>query len=284
MVRALCVARMPLLLLGGEDHRTHVTPYGAPLGAGLPWWTPAQNATYPLAECALVDLNDDTAAGGRNHSSGGFNGTFSAELYGARLLQMLDQHDTNKPLFVYTAWHVAHLPLEVPMRYKQRYHGMIADRDRLVYAAMISAVDDQFGLIVAKLKARGMYNNTVIVLTTDNGGPICVNMSNATARDEGCSRNCGSNNYPLRGSKMTDFSGGTRGVALVSSPLLPTDRRGVRWSGMSHGTDLYVTLARLAGVPDAALAASGPLPPDGVDLWPALVSDAPSPRTELVVR
>lgn len=268
---------------GGEDHTTHVTPYGTPLGAGMPWWTPADNATYPLDGCALVDLNDDTAAHGLNHSSAGFNGTFSADVYGSRLLDILDQHDASVPLFVYAAWHVAHLPLEVPAHYTRRYDGVISDPDRRMYAAMISAVDDQVGRMVAKLKSKGMYNNSVVVLVTDNGGPICIGMAPARSKSEGCHSNCGSNNFPLRGSKMTDFSGGTRGVAMISSPLLPASIRNTSWGGMSHGTDLYVTLAKLAGVSDEALAASGPVPPDGLNLWPALVEGGASPRTEAVV-
>ena len=46
--------------------------------------------------------------------------------------------------------------------------------------------------------------------------------------------------------------------------------------------DLYATLSGLAGVGPAALADSGPVPPDSIDVWPALLAGRPSPRTELV--
>ena len=53
---------------------------------------------------------------------------------------------------------------------------------------MISAVDDSIGQVVSKLKEYGMFNNTLIIWSSDNGGPA----------DH-------ANNYPLRGAKGADF-------------------------------------------------------------------------------
>ena len=86
----------------------------------------------------------------------------------------------------------------------------------------------------------------------------------------------------LRGSKMTDWEGGVRGLALVSSPLLAAARKGTVYAGLLHQTDVYVTFAKLAGVSSDALARSGPVPVDGIDIWEALTSGGASPRTELV--
>lgn len=51
---------------------------------------------------------------------------------------------------------------------------------------MVAALDDAVGAVVKTLKSRGMYYNTVIVFTTDNGGPSNGFDSNAA------------NNFPLR--------------------------------------------------------------------------------------
>mgnify|MGYP000320175701 CR=1 FL=1 len=51
---------------------------------------------------------------------------------------------------------------------------------------MVAALDDSVGAIVKTLKARGMYDNTVILFTTDNGGPANGNNNNAAS------------NFPLR--------------------------------------------------------------------------------------
>jgi hypothetical protein len=82
---------------------------------------------------------------------------------------------------------------------------------------------------------------------------------------------------------MTDWEGGTRGAAFVSGGVVPVERRNSTYEGLVSQVDWYYTLASLAGVPPAAvLADSGPVAPDSIDVWPALISDAPSPRTELV--
>lgn len=51
---------------------------------------------------------------------------------------------------------------------------------------MLAALDDSVGAVVKTLKARGMYNNTIIMFTTDNGGPANGFDANAA------------NNFPLR--------------------------------------------------------------------------------------
>lgn len=51
---------------------------------------------------------------------------------------------------------------------------------------MVAALDDSVGAVVKTLKARNMYNNTVILFTTDNGGPANGYNDNAA------------NNFPLR--------------------------------------------------------------------------------------
>lgn len=51
---------------------------------------------------------------------------------------------------------------------------------------MVAALDDSVGAVVKALKARNMYNNSVILFTTDNGGPANGNNNNAAS------------NFPLR--------------------------------------------------------------------------------------
>lgn len=77
--------------------------------------------------------------------------------------------------------------------------------------------------------------------------------------------------------------GGVRGVSFVASPLLAgSPVVGSRWRGLVAQPDVFFTLAHLGGVTDAALAASGPLPPDGMDMWDGLRTGGDSPRNEVV--
>ena len=71
-------------------------------------------------------------------------------------------------------------------------------------------------------------------------------------------------------------------VCFVASALLPVARRGTIYSGMAHSSYWYITLVEgLAGDLVDRLN-SGPRPPDGFNLWPALLSGGASPRTEVV--
>ncbi len=88
----------------------------------------------------------------------------------------------DKPFFMYYASPLPHLPLQVPQEYVDKYVKLFGDEKpytgkayfpnrypHAAYAGMITYLDDQVGEIVAKLKELGIYENTLIVFTSDNG-------------------------------------------------------------------------------------------------------------------
>ena len=83
-------------------------------------------------------------------------------------------------------------------------------------------------------------------------------------------------NYPLRAGKWTNWDGGFRVNAFISSPLLPASRRNGSFDGMMHITDIWATFCELAELP-----ASASRGVDGLSMWKAIVSGGPSPRTEM---
>ena len=80
------------------------------------------------------------------------------------------------------------------------------------YAAIVTNLDAIVGRIVDALKTKQMYNDTLIVFCSDNGGPIYYPGS--------------ANNYPLLGGKYSDFEGGVRTFAFISGGALPSAVRG----------------------------------------------------------
>lgn len=92
------------------------------------------------------------------------------------------QDHKDGPFFLYYASPIPHLPLQAPQRWVDQYRDTLEDptpytgrgyfpnaHPRATYAAMISYLDEQVGDLVAQLKALGLYENTLILFTSDNG-------------------------------------------------------------------------------------------------------------------
>lgn len=159
---------------------------------------------------------------------------------------------------------------------------------------MVSALDESVRQIVTTLKKKGLYDNSIIIFTTDNG-----------AAAGGLDASAGSN-YPLRGSKNTLWEGGVRGVGFVHSPLIKkrgkkkmihmwtSDLKLLRFerslnlfffphisgrvsTALLHASDWLPTFFALAGGDVKGL---GPI--DGFNVWETISSDAQSPRYEIL--
>jgi len=106
---------------------------------------------------------------------------YAAELMLDETLQWLDAQ-TDNPFFLYYASPLPHVALQAPQRWVDYYVEKFGDEEpytgksyfpcrypRATYAAMISYLDEQVGVLVKKLKEKGVYENTLIVFTSDNG-------------------------------------------------------------------------------------------------------------------
>ncbi|HLT94089.1 MAG TPA: sulfatase-like hydrolase/transferase, partial [Membranihabitans sp.] len=87
------------------------------------------------------------------------------------------------PFFMYYATTIPHAPLQAPKRWVDYYVEKFGDEEPYLgdqgyfpqryphasYAAMVSYFDEQVGEIVSALKELGLYENTLIIFTSDNG-------------------------------------------------------------------------------------------------------------------
>ena len=120
---------------------------------------------------------------------------------------------------------------------------------------MIVALDDGVGRILDRLEEIGVADNTVVVFTSDNGGP------EVTDADGRC-------NAPYVGHKRNLYEGGIRLPFMIRWPARV--RAGGTFTEMVSTLDLFPTLLAAAGAkPDA----DTPRSLDGVDLLPFLASD-----------
>ena len=191
----------------------------------------------------------------------GLNGTgpdnYEEGLFKMAVLSIINGHDPSTPLFLYYAPHIVHTPLQVPKSYLAKF-SFIDNSDRQYYHAMVNYLDDVVGELVKALKDKGMWDDTLMVVSSDNGGPEYFG--------------AGGNNYPLKGGKLTDWQGGVRVNAFVSGGFLPEKMRGQKTEAYIHIADWFSTFCNLAGVdPTDEVAAAANLPPiDSINMWPLI--------------
>ncbi len=159
--------------------------------------------------------------------------TFDSEVL-QKTLDFMDRNGKgNKPMFIWfntTAIHIWSHP-------QQKYIQMAVDEGRAetdVVRAKMLEHDEQVGALLQKLKDLGIYDNTIVVYSTDNGNELLFWPDGGYA--------------PFRGEKGTTWEGGVRVPCLIQWPgHIPAGREA---NGLQSHEDLYVTLAAAAGLPD----------------------------------
>jgi arylsulfatase A-like enzyme/tetratricopeptide (TPR) repeat protein len=98
---------------------------------------------------------------GRFGAEGGSHDRRSAEEVTGRGLAWLDEHG-QKPFFLFLHYYDAHAPYQPPPPFDQQF----ADD---LYAGGIAYVDAWIGRVIARLRERGLYDNTLVVIVGDHG-------------------------------------------------------------------------------------------------------------------
>lgn len=153
----------------------------------------------------------------------------------------------DRPWFVYLPFNAVHAPLEVLRSHEKRYESIVDPRRRR-FAALLSALDDAVGEVLGRVRELGQEENTLVLFTSDNGGPTLVTTSS---------------NGPLKGYKGQLSEGGIRVPFLI------------QWKGrLPSGAVDHRPVSQLDFLP-TALAAAGARPAnagnlDGTNLLPYL--------------
>jgi arylsulfatase A-like enzyme len=94
---------------------------------------------------------------------------YTTDAFGREAVAFIEKH-RDQPWFVYLPFNAVHAPLESIEKYLSRFNN-IQDAKRRTFAAMLSAMDDAVGSVLAKIRELGQEENTLIFFLSDNGGP-----------------------------------------------------------------------------------------------------------------
>ena len=173
---------------------------------------------FPKGDCGLMrDQKPITEEG------------YLAHMTANEAIRLMEQRDTQKPLFLYVAFNAVHNPLECPPEYAKPYAALGPTRS--IYAGMTAAMDEDIGKILAAIEKNGMGTNTLVIFHSDNGG--------LTTKGKIAS------NLPLRAGKGSLYEGGVRVPACATwAGHIPA---GAVIKEPLHVVDWYPTLLKLAG-------------------------------------
>jgi len=174
------------------------------------------------------------------------------EAFCSEALAFIDRHQ-KEPFLLYLPFTAVHGPFVAPQPWFNKQDASIPE-SRRKYAADMAQLDDIVGRVLARLRERGLEENTLVFFFSDNGGP-------GGAADNG----------PLRGTKWTGWEGGIH-VPFIAS-----------WKGrIPAGRVLDQPVIQLDIPATAIAAADGVIDPawqlDGANLLPLMegkTSDAP---------
>lgn len=176
---------------------------------------------------------------------------YTTDTFAKEASAFIDRHAKDE-WFLYLTFNAVHTPMHATEKYLERFKD-VQPEARRTYCAMMSAMDDAIGAVLAKLDENKLTENTLVFFVSDNGGPP-VNASS---------------NGVLRGNKAQTWEGGIRVPYLVQwKGRLPA---GKTYDNPVIQLDFHPTVLAAAGIEakDAKL--------DGVNLLPYLEGKVTTP-------
>ena len=176
----------------------------------------------------------------------------------------------DNPFFIYWASPIPHVALQAPKRWVDYYVNKFGDEEpylgdkgyfphrypHAAYAAMVSYLDENVGKLIQQLKDLGVYENTLIIFTSDNGATYNGG-TDSPWFDSGGPFKC----EPGWGKGYT-HEGGIRSPMVASWP--EHIKSGTESNHISAFWDVMPTLCEVVGV-------DSPNGVDGISFLPTLI-------------
>ncbi len=166
------------------------------------------------------------------------------------------KENKERPFLLYLSFYTVHTPIQANIDYVEKYREKLTEMgnpavERLAehnafttqqqlnadYASMIHALDENIGRLLETIEYLGISDNTVIILTSDNGGLSTITNSNWTAP---------TSVKPLRAGKGWCYEGGIRVPLIIRTP----DMRDATVCDLPViSMDFFPTILELSGIP-----------------------------------
>lgn len=194
--------------------------------------------------------------------------------------------DKSKPFFLIVSTHEPHTPIAPPEKYSNMYDNTMVDslekhinyggvdrpeydisQNKKNYYGTVSQLDDAFSNLMKTLDKEHLTENTMVILTSDNGPETPVNLEESKGEWEDPIRDaCFGTPGIFKGMKRYPYEGGHRVPGIVRFPN--KIKAGTTSDKMVVATDFIHTITNLAHIeiPEG-------IHTDGVDAFPAFLGE-----------
>ncbi len=198
------------------------------------------------------------------------NGRYFTELITERTVDYIDRvaaSDDEAPFFLFVPYNAPHYPMHAPQEYLDRFPDLPWDRQ--IMAAMLGAMDDSVGEVLAALDRHGLRDNTLCFFQSDNG----PSRETRNWLDGTEDPYYGGTTGKLKGHKFSLYEGGIRMPAIMSWPArIPA---GQVIDEVGAAMDIFPTFIGATGGNPGAYEL------DGRDVLPMVTQSAPSPHDQI---
>ena len=210
--------------------------------------------------------------------SDGPEGEYLTDRLTDEALGLINNRDSSKPFALFLSYYNVHTPIQANLEYvdyfKEKLSRMndnvVRTRDEgdaltrlnqtdAEYASMVYAVDENIGKLINGLKDNGLYENSLIIFTSDNGGLSTLRRVAPTSV------------YPLRAGKGWLYEGGIKIPQLIK---LPGNIEKEIVDDITVSYDLFPTILDVTGIRNENKI-------DGISLMPRLLEKSKIDRENI---
>ncbi|WP_440876024.1 sulfatase family protein [Thalassotalea sp. PLHSN55] len=256
---------------GGPEHLGFEYSFMLPDGIQGPNYMAFENSTwYPLSPESKVILIDEKSAidpkivssKGPGMGDSAWDTQKMGDIISRKAVDFINQQRSDKPFLLYYTSPMPHVPHIPPAT----FDGVkVKGTTPTAHLDMVVELDLQIARIVKALKDKGIYDNTLLVITSDNGGLLFS--QNTGHRTSG----------EYRGSKNLAYEGGHRVPFIVNWPEMISQSAIVKEPIMAH--DIVATIAAVTGYKVQEHQAM-----DSMSLLPLIRGENDFPRREFMMQ